>query len=443
MRKLVFVCGMALLAASTAVAGTATFSGTARDTEAQLTGDILVYLSDSMDSNCADGCDWGALTTNLTTLCGGPKTLPQFGTFTIVFVEPMWNWTSWWGSWLTLELRDGSNALVATLGIAPPFTWSSYPTEWLYGSIGTVELKWTGEQTGVDSACWATATGSQNDNEPCLDGQRPVAMRISSNGTTLTFSVSSNGVTFTPLPGGTWTIASMPGGLGDMTAVPLSLEIKSCSDITAIDKIEWTASSVPDLNQGPCPQRKFEDLLAYFQAPVGWPTFDSEDFSGPDHDWDGIPDPYELALLATAMCNDPAVQAQFDANLVVAEGLMGPPDYWGWGSGLPSAVEIAAHAMWDPGKMAINWYYWVFDPPASQLVALPDLAADGDLDGDGYSNLEEYLYIAAKGGSVYNYAYAASGGFAGPGVPVAGIIGLVLTAGACAFGGAVSIRRRK
>jgi hypothetical protein len=71
------------------------------------------------------------------------------------------------------------------------------------------------------------------------------------------------------------------------------------------------------------------------------------------------------------------------------------------------------------------------------------LSAEGDYDNDGYTDLQEYQFIAAQGGSPEQYAYAASGGIAGLGVPVAGLMGLGLLAGACAVSGALSVRGGK
>lgn len=305
-RSVLLVGMLTLVAAPSALAGTAVFAGSNNDTQAQLQGDILTYLPTGLDSDCGDGCDWGALTTNLTTLCGGAKAPAALGTFTLELKEPMWTWTSWWGAWLTVQVLNGSTA-VAELGIAPPFTWSDYPNGWLYGSVGTTGLAWTGEQTGVDSSCWATALASMNDSEPCLDGQRPVAVQISSDGTNLIFSSSNDGVTFTPLPGASWAIASMPGGLGDLSAANLGIEVKSCSNISEIKRIEWTAASVPNLNL----DSDGDGLANDTETTLGTDPYNA------DSDGDGLNDGLEIS-----MGSDPITFTEVPVAGIVGLGLL-------------------------------------------------------------------------------------------------------------------------
>jgi hypothetical protein len=192
-----------------------------------------------------------------------------------------------------------------------------------------------------------------------------------------------------------------------------------------------------------CAEEQYAEMFAQFLA--DWPTFTEGVVDGPDHNWDNIPDPYQLALVAAAICKDPAAQALYAANLEVAQEWVAA-NPWGWDPAPPAnlANQIAAEAMWDCGKMAIDWYFWVSQNPwHDDLACLPGLAADADYDGDGYTNKEEYDFIAAQGGSPTDYAFAATGGIAGAGVPVAGLVGLGLLAGASAIGGALLLRRKK
>jgi len=207
-----------------------------------------------------------------------------------------------------------------------------------------------------------------------------------------------------------------------------------------------------------CTETKYNEMFAQMETP--WATFTEGITDGPDHNADGIPDPYQLALLAAAMCANPTVQATYDANLVIATQLQAD-DPLGWGVGPDLAPQIAAEAMYDNADwQIIAWYFgfawadayhdpvwWFFLPDVFladyPLVNLPNLRADGDFDGDGSSNLAEYNFVAARGGSPLDFAAAATNAFAGPGVPVVGLVGLGLLAGACTLGGALSIRRKK
>jgi len=192
-----------------------------------------------------------------------------------------------------------------------------------------------------------------------------------------------------------------------------------------------------------CAETKFDEMSAYML--LGWGAW-----NGTDRDWDGIPDEFAGALACTAMCEDPAIQAVYDANLAAAHTLVdGDSDWWfnyyGWALDDASAPQIAAYAMWDTDANMILWFWWYAgDMGVFELV--PSLADDGDYDGDGQTNLEEYEAVAALGGGPEMYAAAAStnGPFwpGNPELPVAGFVGLALLAASCIAGGALSLRKK-
>ena len=79
-------------------------------------------------------------------------------------------------------------------------------------------------------------------------------------------------------------------------------------------------------------------------------------------------------------------------------------------------------------------------------TATEPFSGEGDYNGNGDTNKSVYDGVVADGGDRTDFVARASGAevfYTGnPGVPVAGILGLALLAGACVMGGAASIRRK-
>jgi hypothetical protein len=73
-------------------------------------------------------------------------------------------------------------------------------------------------------------------------------------------------------------------------------------------------------------------------------------------------------------------------------------------------------------------------------------AADGDYNGDGITNKQAYDLVIAAGGDRAAFVQAAGGNDpfwnGNPSLPVAGPIGLLLLAGACAAMGTLSARKK-
>jgi len=149
----------------------------------------------------------------------------------------------------------------------------------------------------------------------------------------------------------------------------------------------------------------------------------------------GIPDRWELALLARSLC-DPDAQyhceavAAFNFNKVLALDASFPQ--------FADFVAALASTSSSAGTTGIVNFLGVF---GAQVVTIPGKAADepfsatGDLDGDGATNLEEHGSIDSLGLGRVEYVAAAStpGPFweGNPDLPAAGVAGLVLLAGAC------------
>lgn len=158
--------------------------------------------------------------------------------------------------------------------------------------------------------------------------------------------------------------------------------------------------------------------------------------AAPDKDENGIEDRWEEALLAQAYCSgDAGVIAAFDANLAVEMAT--------WGTWFPDggiAEVFAAYATFSQTSID-RWtgYALMFGgevPYTEAKAANEPLSPEGDYDGDGYTNLEEAQAVS----SAEEYAIAASGGYAGPGVPVAGLAGLALLA--IGLAGAVALKKK-
>lgn len=77
------------------------------------------------------------------------------------------------------------------------------------------------------------------------------------------------------------------------------------------------------------------------------------------------------------------------------------------------------------------------------------LSPEGDLDGDGWTNLQEYNNVIASGGDEQDYIEAAmnpndnGSNVLSPGLPVAGGTGLLLLIGAFGAAGVLRVKRRK
>ena len=148
---------------------------------------------------------------------------------------------------------------------------------------------------------------------------------------------------------------------------------------------------------------------------------------------DGILDLWQLAMFADSYCNPnrwlhAQAVAAHEANLlaVMAE----------WPEGTNLHEWIAASVSLSSRMRDTVCALFGLNPENYEPVTLPGkgvnepFSAEGDCDGDGFSNLEEYEYVVAYGGDMEAFVIAASENSpfwnGNPAVPVAGIIGLLL-----------------
>ena len=177
-----------------------------------------------------------------------------------------------------------------------------------------------------------------------------------------------------------------------------------------------------------------------------WATPQQKKFCGypdADLDEDGIPEKFAFALLARARCQNPDIEAQYQANFQVHAGMGGPADEAHGMAGFATMSQNCILWLWT-NCWQNGWAYQAYN--AGKTTEEP-LSATGDYDGDGLTNLDEYLQVIAAGGDEFVFADAASDPTpfweGNPAVPVAGVIGLGLLLGGLAAGGALALRRRK
>jgi internalin A len=182
-------------------------------------------------------------------------------------------------------------------------------------------------------------------------------------------------------------------------------------------------------------------------AALGLPTsyrdWDIERWSSVPYG-DGMPDLWQLRLFADAYCNEhhrlhQMVVSAFESNMAAL--LADKPEValsWtaaavGLSTGMRSAV-CAIYGL-DPE------HYQVYREPGKAIDE--PFSAEGDCDGDGVSNVEEYEDVVASGGDIDDFAMQAAENDpfweGNPDVPAVTAIGLVLLAlgiglgGVCAF----------
>lgn len=440
--RAICLCATFLVATSAAFGGTATFAGADNDTDARLQGAWVSYEPDGIANgfDCSpdnEHCGPEALnspTTNLTLLCG-TRSAEALGTVTLVLAGPNDGYSQWYGNWAEVEFKKSGGTQAFKIGLGPPFTWGSSQAAYIgFGNQGNERPHWHIQDLSTE----------------------PVGIRLASDGANLTLSWSPDGVEWNALQ--SWAINNLPV-VGNITGQPLSAEILETGHCTTISRFVWEADTVLCINTScsggegegegePEPEHEQtceEVQLSVFETNVvdyvGIMTGVAYgDWPDTDLDHNGIPDRFEYMLLAYAMCQNPAVAAAYQANY----DTMAPLWTGDWAS------IAVMHAAWGTISQsmidALKADAWGGDglvPYTEGKAENEPLSAEGDFDGDGYKNLEEYQYIAAHGGSPADYGYAASGGIAGPGTPVAGVAGLCLLAGAFAVGGALRFRSKK
>lgn len=160
--------------------------------------------------------------------------------------------------------------------------------------------------------------------------------------------------------------------------------------------------------------------------------WDIEGWPAPSHG-DGIPDLWQVRLLADAYCNvnhrlHGAVMVAYEANLAAL--LTEKPEAAGAWTAMTMSVSaemraaICAMLSLDPS------HYLVCQEPAK--TPNEPFSPTGDCDGDSTNNFVEYQYVSSNGGDVNAFAVAASENSpfwqGNPELPAAGAVGLILLA---------------
>jgi hypothetical protein len=173
-----------------------------------------------------------------------------------------------------------------------------------------------------------------------------------------------------------------------------------------------------------------------------------------DIDGGGIPDMWELALLAHVLCDDTQalhslVTTQWDENYAQLEAdLNDPLKFAAYGEVLTGLIGLSTEmqATYKGLVLQLTGHYHIYGV-AGKLADEP-FAPEGDLDGDGLSNLDEYQLVVAVGGGVDLFCQVASDPSpfwpGNPPVPVSRTLalGLLITT-VCALGVRAALRKRK
>lgn len=205
--------------------------------------------------------------------------------------------------------------------------------------------------------------------------------------------------------------------------------------------------------------------------PTYWPAFDvwgafaagTGDVTG-----NGIPDKFELGMVCAGLANSihgSGVDTALVANGVAIEAsdLVSQGGEWWWGAPVPLAFFATISQAWcdaiEAQYPALDGLLAPYTYDTGGKVVVEPLAADGDFDGDGYTNLEEYRAAATGDNTVpaadqdnliletMELATTESGIWpfvaSNENLPAAGGLGLGLLAAAAALGGAVALRRKQ
>lgn len=199
-----------------------------------------------------------------------------------------------------------------------------------------------------------------------------------------------------------------------------------------------------------------DSAAAPLLAPLGWSQWSDFDMEGMGSGaaGDGIPDAWQMALIERVYCETDtpwhaALEQTLDANaalfaqdieaLATAYPALSPlldcralwPALMTTSPAMQTALNAIVLALTGQAAGLANMgSYLVFGSEAKTTPA--PLSAAGDLDGDGFTNLEEYEHVVAAGGDAETFADAATDPYnfwaGNPAVRVHGLAGLMLLA---------------
>ncbi|MBI2424037.1 MAG: hypothetical protein HYV27_14495 [Candidatus Hydrogenedentes bacterium] len=435
MKRLQVLGTIIMLWSASSFAGTVIFGGTAGDTDQQLAGasGTWAYHADSIGVGVSD---FGFVSSDNLTALGTPA-LEDLGSLTILLTAPVTespDGAEYYEDYWDINLGPIEIALSNYGGSTPTYAFVKIGNAGA-GEVTTPVMGVRAEIVADDLVVSSTPDGA--------------------NWTSFaTFDLDSlpNGVTRTDVCDGDFFFYSTKFPPTYVPAEELC-EFSWTSTAFASDVNDPGAACTFDSGEGEGEGEGedtcFEDNLAalnfdgfadYMATSAFHPEYDAEFSSGDpltaDGDYNGIYDRYEFALLAQAMCGNPAIAASYAANLELYAatwfGCCGPVENGG------AAMETIS----TEGASFVNTWLGTYGngPYASAKAAGEPLAADGDYDNDGLSNLDEFNAVITAGGDPALFAQAASdpspfwaGNPALPTVDLTGLAAAALLLGAASY----------
>ncbi len=194
---------------------------------------------------------------------------------------------------------------------------------------------------------------------------------------------------------------------------------------------------------GPCPDFDASGMAIYGAFALDW---DTADFDGT-----GIPDSWEVAVVEAVLCNgamDPGLQnsvaCKYLANLATYGGEAASSIFAGSDEAMAVLLGVSSEMRAIlSGGLTLAGTYEIYG--VAKAAGEP-FAPQGDLDGDGVINGDEYANVIAAGNARADYVAAVTDPLSDgtvQQVPAAGIAGLAALLGAMGAVSGIAIRRKR